>query len=49
MKQHPLSIIDVRECYKKESICFRGIQVYTCPRQMFRGRRNIPFAADRCR
>ena len=49
MKQHPRSAINVREGYKKEYICFRDIQVYTCPRQMFRSRRNIPLAADRCR
>ena len=49
MKQHPCSTINVRGSYKKEYICFRYIQVYTCPRQMFRSRRNIPLAADRCR
>ena len=49
MKQHPCSTINVRESYKKEYICFRYIQVYTCPRQMFRSRRIIPLAAGRCR
>ena len=49
MKQHPCSTINVRGSYKKEYICFRYIQVYTCPRQMFRSRRIIPLAADRCR
>ena len=38
-----------RESCKKEHICIRYIQVYTCPRQMSRSRRNIPLVADRCR
>ena len=48
MKQHPRSAINVREGYKKEYICFRDIQVYTCPRQMFRTGRMIPTCADSC-